>query len=110
MATRVLHIQYAPGKDVKVTLGEFRIGSKHLHRSGLVQRTKIRALVANRAHAQGPLVYGDGVPGCRKGGLHRLATCDPPIGNPLRPKAVTRSHLPVGVRRLHSAAYDHTAI
>jgi hypothetical protein len=25
-------------------------------------------------------------------------------------KAVTRSHLPVGVRRLHSAAYDQTAI
>ena len=41
-----------------------------------MQRTKIRALVANRAHAQGPLVYRDGVPGCRKGGLHRLATSD----------------------------------
>jgi hypothetical protein len=25
-------------------------------------------------------------------------------------KAVTRSHLPVGVRRLHSVAYDQTAI
>jgi hypothetical protein len=25
-------------------------------------------------------------------------------------KAVTRSHLPVGVRRLHSASYDQAAI